>query len=250
MDVFRRIFLVAGLAGLVTGILVSIAHMLGPVPIILQAEVYEEAAARTAPAAHAHAPDAAVHVHDEEAWQPGDGIERTLFTVLANLLTAIGFALPLVAAYVLVRAPTMDWRQGLLWGLAGFATFTLAPGLGLPPELPGTEAAPRLARQAWWIATVLATGGGLALIFLTREPVWSAAGVILLVLPHLYGAPQPPEHHSAAPAGLAHAFIVSATVTSFLFWTVLGALTGFLFQRFPPVPSSHEQDRALSRRAG
>src|SRR3546814_13405119 len=34
------------------------------------------------------------------------------------------------------------WRQGLLCGLVGFAVFTLAPGLGLRPEIPGTEAAP------------------------------------------------------------------------------------------------------------
>ena len=31
---------------------------------------------------------------------------------------------------------SLSWRQGLFWGFAGFAVFTLAPGLGLPPELP------------------------------------------------------------------------------------------------------------------
>ena len=44
-----------------------------------------------------------------------------------------------------------------MWGLAGFAVFTIAPGLGLPPELPGVPAAPLLSRQIWWVTAVLAT---------------------------------------------------------------------------------------------
>ena len=40
------------------------------------------------------------------------------------------------------------WRAGLLWGFAGFAVFTLAPGLGLPPELPAMPAAELLPRPA------------------------------------------------------------------------------------------------------
>ena len=70
----------------------------------------------------------------------------------------IGFALLLVSAYAFSGA-SVDWRRGLYWGLAAFATFTLAPGLGLPPEVPGTSAAPLLDRQIWWVATAVATGG-------------------------------------------------------------------------------------------
>jgi adenosylcobinamide kinase/adenosylcobinamide-phosphate guanylyltransferase len=50
----------------------------------------------------------------------------------------------------------------MFWGLAGFAVFTLAPGLGLPPELPAMPAADLLARQVWWIGTAAATAIGLA----------------------------------------------------------------------------------------
>jgi predicted cobalt transporter CbtA len=75
------------------------------------------------------------------AWEPEDGIEKTAYTLLADLLTGIGFAL-LLAAGLALQGGTVTWRTGPFWGLAGFATFTLAPGLGLPPELPGTETAP------------------------------------------------------------------------------------------------------------
>src|SRR5262249_18446225 len=128
----------------------------------------EKAAETSAPPATTTDTATAEHHHEAEAWQPADGFERTAFTALADVLTGIAFGLLLTAAYAL-RGQAMDWRQGLFWGLAGFATFTLAPGLGLPPEVPGTESAPLLGRQVWWVATAVATAGGLALIFLTRN---------------------------------------------------------------------------------
>lgn len=243
MDVFRRLFFVALLAGLASGLAVTAVHMVTAVPIILEAEVYESSAeahghpgvahenARHDEAAMRQAADA--HGHDPEAWEPEDGIERNAYTALANVLTGIGFALMLVAAYAL-KGDAVDWRKGLFWGLAGFATFTVAPTLGLPPEVPGTEAAPLEARQVWWIATVAMTGGGLALLAFRREALWAVLAVALIVLPHVVGAPQPAEHSSAAPAELAHRFIVAATVTSLLFWLCLGATTGYLYKRFSP----------------
>ena len=67
------------------------------------------------------------------------------------------------------------------WGLAGFAAFTLAPNLGLPPELPAMPAADLLARQAWWIGTVVATAAGLALIVFGRSPWFAVLGIALLL---------------------------------------------------------------------
>ena len=60
--------------------------------------------------------------------------------------------------------------------------------------------------------------------------------VIVMVAPHLVGAPQPAEHASAAPAALARQFVVAATVTSFLFWLVLGTAIGYFYRRFMPRP--------------
>lgn len=226
MGAFRRIFVVAALAGLIAGLLATAAHHFGTAAIIAKAEVFEKAAEAKGAAA-----DAMPGMdHEAPAWEPEDGLQRTLYTALADVLTGIGFALLLVSAYAFSGA-AVDWRRGLYWGLAAFATFTLAPGLGLPPEVPGTSAAPLLDRQIWWIATAVATGGGLAAIFLGRKAVWVVGGIVLIVLPHLIGAPQPAEHTAAAPESLAHQFIVAAVVTSLLFWLVLGSLTGFLYKR-------------------
>lgn len=60
--------------------------------------------------------------------------------------------------------------------------------------------------------------GGLALIFLGKRPLYALAGILLLVLPHLIGAPQPEAHGGSAPAALAQSFVATAIVTSFLFW--------------------------------
>jgi cobalt transporter subunit CbtA len=225
MNVFRRLVWVALCAGLLSGIVVAAAHQIETVPIILKAEVFEKAAEHAQPA----------HVHpgatSEQAttWEPENGIERTAYTLLADLLTGIGFALLLAAGLALQGAVT--WRTGLFWGLAGFATFTLAPGLGLPPELPETEAALLLQRQLWWVTTAAATGGGLALLAFTRRASWAFLAAILIVLPHLYGAPQLAEPASAAPEALARQFVVGVTVVSFVFWVVIGASTGYFHGR-------------------
>lgn len=238
MALFRRIFWVAALAGLIAGLVATAAHQLGTVPLILQAEVFEQAGGEQAGGAaghHHHGPDAASHDaaghHDEEAWAPQDGLERAGYTALGDVLTGIGFALLLVCAYV-ISGREVDWRRGLLWGLAGFAVFTLAPGLGLHPELPGTESAPLADRQIWWFATVLATAAGLALLVFGRRPILAPLAIALLILPHLYGAPQPEMHHSTAPAGLIQDFAQQAFAANLLFWAVLGALTGYFYSRF------------------
>jgi cobalt transporter subunit CbtA len=234
MSVFRTIVFVAALAGFVSGIFVTAAHHFGTAAIIAKAEVYEKAAeAMTTGTPAMSASDMADMPQSggEAMWEPKDGLERTAFTLLADVLTGIGFALLLASAFVISRRE-VDWRRGLYWGLAGFATFTLAPGLGLPPEVPGTAAAPLLDRQIWWMATALATGAGLALLFLTQRAALALAGVGLLVLPHVFGAPQPAAYKSAAPESLAHEFVVAAVITSLLFWILLGSLSGFLYKRF------------------
>jgi cobalt transporter subunit CbtA len=218
MAAFRRLFFAALCAGLLTGIVAAAAQQIATVPLILAAESYERP---TAPADHAAA-----------AWEPENGIERTLYTLAADLVAAIGFAL-LLAAGLALRGGTANWRDGLFWGLAGFAVFTLAPGLGLPPEIPGAAAAPLEARQLWWLATASATGAGLALLAFTRRAPYAAVAVLLIVLPHLFGAPQPAAHAAdAAPAALAHRFAVAVTITSLLFWTTLGTATGYFYRRF------------------
>jgi cobalt transporter subunit CbtA len=231
MDYFRNIVLVAAIAGVLAGLGMTVAQQLTTVPLILKAEVYEE---QGATAAHDHgdaAAQPAAHEHGDEGWQPADGFERTAFTLLANIVTGVGFALLLVAASELAGGIT-SWRQGVFWGLAGFAVFTLAPSLGLPPELPAMPAAELGARQLWWVATAFSAAAALALVFYGRTPFAIVAAVALLVAPHLIGAPEPASYDTPIPEGLHHSFVVAVVLTALLFWVLLGALAGLFRERF------------------
>jgi cobalt transporter subunit CbtA len=232
MDYFRNIVLVAAIAGVLAGLGMTVAQQLTTVPLILKAEIYEGEGAATP--AHDHgdaAAPSAVHEHGDEGWQPADGFERTAFTLLANIVTGVGFALLLIAASELAGG-IAGWRQGVFWGLAGFAVFTLAPGLGLPPELPAMPAAELGARQLWWVATVLSAAGALALIFYGRSPLAIVAAIALLVAPHLIGAPEQVSYDTPIPEGLHHSFVVAVVLTALLFWVLLGALAGLFRERF------------------
>lgn len=218
MTAFRSLVFAAALAGLVAGVLVTLVQAVGTTPLIVAAEAVEQAAP-----AHGHG--------GGEAWAPADGIERTGYTLIANLITSIGFALLLVAGMALAGR-RVGWREGLLWGLGGFAAFALAPSLGLPPEPPGAVAAELGARQAWWAMTAAATGGGLALLAFGRAPLAAVGGVVLLVAPHLLGAPQPVDVGGTVPDALVHRFATVAILTSFVFWAALGVLSALFFNRF------------------
>jgi cobalt transporter subunit CbtA len=153
------------------------------------------------------------------------------FSALANIVTGVGFALLLVAASELAGGIT-SWRKGVFWGLAGFAVFTLAPSLGLPPELPAMPAAELGARQLWWVATALSAAAALALMFYGRSPLAIVAAIALLVAPHLVGAPEPVSYATPIPEGLHHSFVVAVVLTALLFWVLLGALAGLFRERF------------------
>ncbi|MBZ9957943.1 MULTISPECIES: CbtA family protein [unclassified Mesorhizobium] len=253
MNLFRNVVFIAAIAGLVAGVVLACMQAYATVPLILKAEVYEQAGGghhhdhtapaptdnnamnSAAPAGNAMssaAPAAAEAVPaEEEGWAPADGFERFAFSVLANIVTGIGFALVLVAVSEFAGG-IGNWRQGVFWGLAGFAVFTLAPGLGLPPELPAMPAAELLPRQIWWTATVAATAIGLALIAFRKSLPLAILGVVLIVAPHIVGAPQPDSFETPIPEGLHHQFVVAVTVTNLVFWLVLGAVVGVVRGRF------------------
>lgn len=222
---FSRIVFSAALAGLFAGLLWTALQQAWAVPLILEAETYENAA----PAEPAAGTTDAHAEHDAAAWAPADGAQRLLLTGLGNIVLAIGLGLLLGACYALRGAVT--WKQGLLWGLGGFAALNLAPALGLPPELPGTEAAALQSRQIWWLATVVATGAGLAMLVFLPKIAWKAGGLALIVLPHLVGAPHPEVQGGLAPPELEQQFILASLATNAVVWLVLGALTALFFTR-------------------
>ena len=231
MDYFRNIVLVAALAGAIAGLGMTLAQQLTTVPLILKAEIYEQSTTPAHDQGDAATIQAGAHDHGDEGWSPADGTQRTFFSALANIVTGIGFALLLVAVSELFGG-IRNWRQGLFWGLAGFAVFTLAPGLGLPPELPAMPAAELGARQLWWVATALSTAIALGLLVYGRSAVAAIAAIVLLVMPHLIGAPQPVSYESPIPEGLHHSFVVAVVLTTLLFWVLLGGLAGLFRDHF------------------
>lgn len=245
MNLFRRIFFAAVLAGLAAGIVMSGLQQWKVAPIILAAEVFEGA---EAPAVHTHehadaaAPAATAHVHehDENAWAPQDGAERIFYTVLADILACLGFALVLAAVSTIIGIPVTA-QNGVIWGIAGFVTFHLAPAFGLPPELPGMPAADLGARQIWWWATALCTGAGILAIARYRN--WTAIGIaaVLFLLPHIVGAPAEPDEVSAVPPQLSTEFAAHALTVAAVFWLTVAPLYGYLVSRFAAAETHNTQ---------
>lgn len=227
-----RVLYAAILAGLLAGLAVSAVHFAKVIPLILEAETYEAAAPHGhAAAPHSHAAGTAAQAPEAAEAQPATGtLSRAALTLAANVLAGMGFAFLLVAA-ILVSGRAISARAGAVWGLGGFLAVSVAPALGLAPELPGMPAADLFARQAWWVATVAATAGGGGLIVFARPKALKAAGVVLLALPHIVGAPQPESHASDVPAALAASFAAVSIGASAVFWLVLGTATGWLLGR-------------------
>lgn len=242
---FRRLFLCALLAGLLAGLFDSAVQRWQVIPLVLAAEAFETAAESEA---HAHA-DGAAHGHGPGAWMPQDGLERTAYTVLANVLNAIGSALLLLPLMVwrsrhrggaeLNSVSGASLRHGLLWGAAGWFCLFALPALGLRPELPGMQAASLQARQWWWVLTVACGAGGLAMLCLVRAK-WRVLGLGLLLLPFAVGAPRPEgspfadlgAQAAAQMALLADCFAVATAVASALQWLLLGTLCALAAARW------------------
>lgn len=237
-----RLLAAALVSGLLAGVLISVIQEFTTTPIILHAEEYENAGGDHATMMWTDEVSGGQFYlahdgvdHEEGGWAPQDGFERTLYTTGANLIAGVGFAALLMAAFHLVGRP-VDARTGLAWGVAGFAVFQLAPALGLPPEVPGAMAADIGGRQLWWFFAVACTGLGVWLLLLTRSLPLAVAGVVLIAVPHLVGAPQPEVIGGAVPPELAGHFAAAALVTAFLFWVMLGSLAGASYQRFVERP--------------
>jgi len=220
----RRTLLAGLLAGLVAGTFATALQSVRVAPLILAAEVYESAA--PAPA-HEHDAGAA-------AWEPAEGLERAGFTLLANIVVGCGFGLLLAGAFAwreAVSGAGVGAGAGLMWGLAGFATFSLAPSLGLPPAPPGSAEADLAARQTWWLLTVIATSAGLCLAVYARAWVLRAASLPIIALPHIWGAPVATAGEASVPTDLATQFALASILTAAAFWVLLGTVDGWLYHR-------------------
>ena len=216
------------LTGFIAGILVTGAQILRVTPLILEAEAYELGEFAVP---HTHAASGITHqhnlngdsldkhlqnkdVHDiqtsastdpEQSWAPADGMERTFYTLVSNIITAIAFSLMLVSVYLL-RGKPVNYISGLLWGAAGFTVFSGSPALGLSPELPGMTAAALESRQIWWIGTVIATATGIGLLTESKTLLPKFIAAVLIAAPHVIGTPHPHLFESNVPAELSAQF--------------------------------------------
>lgn len=218
-----RLVVSALFAGAATGLLAGLLQLVFVQPVLLHAELYESGAL-----VHFGAEPVSAHPA-----LPGVDLLRDGLSVVFTMLTYTGYALVLLAAMSVAedRGARIDARRGLIWGVAGFVVFHLAPGFTLAPEVPGVAAADVAARQVWWFATVAATAVALALIAFGKG--WAAWGVavILLAAPHLVGAPEPDSFTGPVPTEIGALFAARAFGVGLAAWVMLGGFAGWFWQR-------------------
>jgi cobalt transporter subunit CbtA len=208
------------ISGTVAGLILFAIQQFTTFPLIEKAEEYETAAAKKMPGMQ----------HEDQGWQPSDGAERTIYTALTTVVTAIGFA-GLLFGVAAMKPISLNWRNGAFLGLAAFVCIDLAPAWGLTPQPPGTAVADLYSRQIWWTATAAATAIGLWLILDRRKSVWiRLSGVVFLIAPHIIGAPVA-IGENAVPAELIHQFALFSILTTGIFWITLGSIGGLLYGR-------------------
>ncbi|MES2144148.1 MAG: CbtA family protein, partial [Pseudomonadota bacterium] len=188
-------------AGIAAGLFAALLHFAFVQKYLLLGEQYESGVsvhfAGVAGAANGAATSAMNEPDSTEARPEGNAqdaavvptgtFERNAWTALFFVVLYLSYGLLLVAGMALARrfGQRVTPSDGILWGIAGFASLQLAPALGLAPNLPGIAAAELADRQLWWAATAMATATGLALIAYGRRPLWIGLAVVLLALPHL-----------------------------------------------------------------
>ncbi len=232
----KRMLVGGSLAGFAAGLFAALLHFAFIQNLILLGEQYETGelvhfeGGATADQDHAEGEAAHVHAPASDA-EAAPAFTRNLLTVLFTCLIYAAYGILLVAGFGLAEqfGHRIEARDGVLWGLAGFAAFQLAPAMGLAPELPGSIAADLSARQVWWLGTVLATGTGMALLAYGRGLIPALLGGALLAAPQVIGAPHLDTFYGAAPPELSAAYSANVLGVGFAVWAVLGWLAGRLW---------------------
>jgi cobalt transporter subunit CbtA len=220
---FSRFLTSALFAGAVAGLIAGLLQLAFVQPVLLHAELYE-----SGQLLHFGADP-----NSTQPVLPGFNAVRDGLSLIFTMLTYTGYALILLAlmSFAEDRGASIDGRTGLIWGIAGFVTFHLAPGFTLAPEVPGVAAADVGARQVWWFATVAAAGIALWLIAFTHNWLLWALSVVFLAAPHIIGAPEPESFSGIVPPELAALFAARTLGVGMAAWVLLGCFAGFFWQR-------------------
>ena len=218
------------IAGAATALVVAILQLWLIQPLIVEAEMFETGIKVLATSVTAATEMASNH----EATESSDGIDvtRASFTVLFLIVTWSGFGLLAVSGIAVLRhvLPSLAVSAPAI-ALVGFATFSLMPALGLPPELPGMPAADLATRQIWWVATALATFAAVVAALRFWSYVAWLGAVALVAGPHLIGAPMPPIAPATVPPDLAALYTARVLGVSFLGWMLCGSILMLLSGR-------------------
>jgi len=221
---FTRLVTSALFAGFAAGLIAALLQLYFVQPVLLHAELYEGG-----DLVH-FAPGAVSHAHVDTG---GIDLVRDVLSILFSTLVYVGYGLILVAAMAAAqeRGAEITPRNGLIWGIAGFLAVHFLPAFSLPPELPGSAAADVASRQVWWFGTVAVSALALWLIAFGKSwAVWAVA-VVLLLAPHLIGAPHPDVFVGPVPPELAGMFASRALGVGFAAWAMLGLFGAYFWQK-------------------
>ena len=221
---FSRLLASALLAGAAAGLIAALLQLVFVQPVLLHAELYEGGEL-----VHFGA-ESTVSAHPD---LPGFDALRDGLSIVFTMLVYAGYAMVLVALMALAQThgARIDGRIGLIWGLAAFVAVHLAPGFTLAPEVPGVAAADVYARQIWWFATVAAAGIAMWLIGFGRSWVAWGVAVVLLLAPHVIGAPEPDVFTGPVPTEIGALFAARALGVGLAAWVILGGLAGYIWAR-------------------
>jgi cobalt transporter subunit CbtA len=208
-------------AGFAAGLIAAALQIVLLVPLILEAELYETG----------------MLIHFADISKPMPEVEweydwvRNGWTVLSSATVFIGFAFILVAAMAFAeqKGVTITVRSGILWGVAGATAIHFAPSLGIAPDLPGMITAELAPRQIWWVGTVVATIAGLSAIAFGTSWIYWGAGLVIIALPHLIGAPHPEVFGGSVPPELAAEFAGRSLGVGAISWAILGVLSAYFW---------------------
>jgi cobalt transporter subunit CbtA len=220
---YSRILISAIFAGAAAGLFAGILQLIFVQPVLLHAELYESGEL-------VHFGGTANSAHPA---LPGFDVMRDGLSLIFTMLIYTGYALLMIAMMNIAeeRGAQIDGRWGIIWGVAGFVAFHLAPGFTLAPEVPGVAAADVTARQVWWFAAVISAAIAMWLLaFGGNWAMWGAAAVLLMA-PHLIGAPEPDSFTGPVPTEIGALFAARALGVGLAAWVLLGCFAGFFWQR-------------------
>ena len=218
-------------AGALAGCVGGILQLYFVQPLLLSAELYE-----SGQLVHFGAGESPANIAPANILWGGFNTTRDTLSILFSIAIYCGYGLLLVAAQGLAQgiAPTTTSdavRQGAIWGLAGFFAFHFAPSIGLAPELPGNASAALETRQIWWFATALATALALWFCAFGGRSWHIALGAILILAPHIIGAPHSHDFHGTAPPELAALFATRSLGVGCIAWLILGTTSHYFYHR-------------------